>query len=159
MEYAKSISLIIEKVYGKKLGTRCAFVIEIRWRTLDDEDPGWKSCRCLYAYLTPNGKEILYIGKAWSATVRDRWYKKRVFWKDLEKQRGIKYTIPLIGEVYLFGEQRLTRELLADIESLLINIEKPWGNIQCQKDRIRRPSMQVKCTSKWPKRRKIYEDK
>jgi hypothetical protein len=134
-------------------------MIEIRWRTLDDEDLGWDSCRCLYAYLTPNRKEILCIGKAWVATLRDRWYKKRAFWKDLDKKRGIKHVIPLIGEVYLFGEQRLTRELLADIESLLINAEKPWGNIQCQKDRISRPSMQVKCTGKWPKRRRMYEDK
>jgi len=101
----------------------------------------------------------LYIGKAWGTTVEERWNLKKTFWKDLEKQRGINHVIPLIGEVYLFGEQRLTRQLFADIESLLINTEKPWGNIQSQVHRIRRPGMLVKSTGKWPKRGKTYEDK
>ena len=134
-------------------------MIEVKWRILTEDDPGWNYCRCLYAYLTQNGKEILYVGKAWGTTVRVRWSwgGKKKFWKDLEKQGGIKRHIPLIGEVYLFQGQRLTRELLADVESLLINIEKPWGNIQSQQNRISRPRMEVKCTGKWPGRRR-YRD-
>jgi len=126
--------------------------IKVEWEILEDTDSSWESCRCLYAYLAPKGKEILYIGKAWGTSVRNRWSRngKEEFWEDLEKQRGIKYHIPLIGKIYLQVGRRLTGELLADVESLLINIEKPWGNIQSQKNRIGRPGMRVTCNGTWP---------
>jgi hypothetical protein len=133
-------------------------MIRVKWRFLQKYDPGWGYRGCLYAYLTPSGKEILYIGKTWGTTVEDRWNKKLSFWKDLERQRGIRGVIPLVGEICLPDGLRLTRELLADIESLLIYIEKPWGNIQCQQKRIRRPGMQVKCTGNWPGTQKTYTD-
>ena len=41
----------------------------IHWRSLTLDDEGWKRVRCLYAYLAPETREILYIGKAWNATV------------------------------------------------------------------------------------------
>ena len=135
--------------------------IEVEWKALKEEDPRWNYSRCLYAYLAPNGNEILYIGKAWGTSVRNRrsWSSKKEFWKDLKKQRGIKHHVPLIGQIYLRKGVRLTRQLLADVESLLIQIEKPWGNIQSRDTRIRRPGMQVKCAGEWPSRRKIYRDK
>ena len=50
--------------------------------------------RCLYAYVAPNKKEILYIGKSWGVTVRGRWGRdaKSSFWDDLEKERKIKHS-------------------------------------------------------------------
>lgn len=134
--------------------------IEVKWEILDESDPDWECCRCLYAYLTPNGKQILYIGKAWGATVRNRWSRsgKEEFWEDLEKKTRIRRHIPLIGKIYLRVGQRLTRELLSDIESLLIKTEKPWGNIQSRNRRIARPGMRVICNGRWPGR-EIYVDK
>lgn len=126
--------------------------IEFRWKILSE---------CLYAYLTRRGDEILYIGKAWSTTVRVRWSRsnKEKFWEALEKQRGIKHHIALIGKIYLPEGHRLTRELLYDIESLLINKEKPWGNRQSRNNRIRRPGMQVdRIGRRWPGSRR-YRDK
>lgn len=80
-------------------------MIEIKWRGLEGDDPGWSNRRCLYAYLAPTKKEILYIGKAWGTTVKARWSRngKEKFWEDLEKQRKIRQHIPLIGEIYLIG--------------------------------------------------------
>jgi len=72
--------------------------------------------------------------------------------------RQIRHHIVLIGEVSLPIGESLTRELLYDIETLLISVEKPWGNIQSRNSRIRRPGMHVKCTGKWLGKRKIYKD-
>jgi hypothetical protein len=112
----------------------------------------WHLSRCLYAYLSPDGREILYIGKAWGTTVKARWSRsaKENFWTDLQKERKIGSHIALIGLVCMIGDQRLTSQLLSDVESLLINREKPWGNIQSRCARISRPGMQVKCSGKWP---------
>lgn len=135
-------------------------MIEVKWIILRDDDPGWNFRRCLYAYLTPNSREILYVGKAWGATVRARWTRsgKEGFWDDLGKKRKIQSHTPLIGEIILVEGQRLTQELLADIESLLIKKENPWGNIQCQQNRISRPAMLVKCSGKWPGKQKYRDE-
>ena len=135
--------------------------VTVFWRILKEKDPVWYRSGCLYAYLTPKEDEILYIGKAWRTTVKDRWSRtgKRGFWEDLEKRRGIKHHIPLIGIIYLSETQRLTRELLADIESLLISIEKPWGNIKRRHTRTQRPGMTVKCIGSWPGAKQTYKDK
>jgi hypothetical protein len=60
--------------------------IIVRWRFLPPEDSGWNSMRCLYAYVAPNMKEILYIGKSWG--VKARWDRtaKENFWNDLVKR-------------------------------------------------------------------------
>lgn len=41
---------------------------------------------------------------------------------------------------------RLTGQLLADVESLLIYQEQPWGNIQSRISRNSRPGMRVHCS-------------
>ena len=135
-------------------------MIKIDWKALRDDDPDWNYRGCLYAYLTTNSKEILYIGKAWGVTVRSRWSRsgKEKFWDDLETQRKIYKHIPIIGKLRLPSRQRLTAQLLADVESLLIGMEEPWGNIQSRDTRISRPGMTVECSGKWPGR-KVYHDK
>jgi len=134
-------------------------VIEVNWRTLEEHDLGWNYSKCLYAYQMPNAKKILYIGKAWGTSVRNRWSwsGKPEFWEYL-KRTGITHHKVLIGDTYLPKGCRLTIELLADIESLLINIEKPPGNILSRETRIRRPGMQVRCVGEWPGTRKTYND-
>ena len=135
-------------------------MITIKWKPLSDEDPEWGYTRCLYAYLNPNGREILYIGKAWGTTVRGRWSwsGKKDFWKDLEKERGIVSHVPLIGLVCLPEGRRLTSQMLSDVESLLIKRESPWGNIQSTRTRISRPGMVVRCSGNWPGRRTYVDN-
>jgi hypothetical protein len=88
--------------------------------------------RVLYAYFAVDDKEILYIGKADRQTVRQRRTRsaKRRFWDDLEDKRNIRKTIVRVGEIGLEEGRKLSRELLLDVESLLIKRLRPWGNIR-----------------------------
>ena len=68
-------------------------MIEVHWSALrNDSDPRWCCTRTLYAYTTPNAREILYIGKADYCTVRERWsaMDKQIFWRDLERERQVR---------------------------------------------------------------------
>lgn len=134
--------------------------VEIHWQYLDEDHKGWRQARCLYAYIAPDQTEILYIGKSWGTTVRERWSRsgKAQFWDDLERQRGIWEHCPLIGEVALGNGRRLTHELICDIESLLIHHLQPWGNIQSRSSRISRPGLSVVCMGDWPLSKREYLD-
>ena len=122
--------------------------------------PLWSQTRVLYAYLASVNHEILYIGKADGTTVRQRWTRsaKEGFWADLEKERRILRHGILAGEIELEKGYRLTRELLADIESLLIKRISPWGNIQSRWSRILRPGLRVICKGEWPLKRRDFRD-
>ena len=39
--------------------------IDIEWSVLEENDDGWQSSHCLYAYVAPDNEKILYIGKSW----------------------------------------------------------------------------------------------
>jgi hypothetical protein len=127
--------------------------ITVSWIPLDKEclNPLWFATRGLYAYIGP-GDEVLYIGKVDGTTVRQRWNRsgKEAFWNDLERERGIFKCGVIFGEIELETGNHLTRELLADIESLLINRVRPWGNIQSVTSRISRPGLRVICADAWP---------
>lgn len=120
----------------------------------------WTLSRGLYSYWTTNAREVLYIGKVDGATVRQRWSRsgKEHFWNDLERERRIfKHTV-FAGEIGLPPGFRLSRELLADIESLLIKRLDPWGNIQSTLTRISRPGLHVRCAGDWPHARATFKD-
>lgn len=132
--------------------------VTLRWYGVDPAgDPCWSYTRALYAYLAPRTHEVLYIGKADGCSVRERWREKSAFWRDLERQRSIFSHGVIVAE--LEGDFRLTRQLLADIESLLIHRLQPWGNIQCRSSRnYSRPEMRVTCRGAWPLRRRMFRD-
>jgi len=133
----------------------------IDWTSIpeDSGNPLWRVDRGLYAYLDPKSLEILYIGKVDGTTIRQRWVRsgKSGFWDDLEKERGIHRHVVMAGKVAL-DRGRLSRELLADIESLLICRLQPWGNIQSRRQRIARPGLLVKCVGEWPLKRASFYD-
>jgi hypothetical protein len=115
----------------------------------------WRWSGVLYSYIAPGGREILYIGKADGAnsTVRTRWNAddKAGFWRELERERGIFKHAVVVGDIDVGMRGRLTRELLADLESLLIKWEQPWGNIQGRRVRnLSRPGMDVRCMELGP---------
>jgi hypothetical protein len=124
----------------------------------DDADTRWSYTRGVYAYLAPRRSEVLYIGKADGCSVRDRWNGKRQFWHDLEGTRGITSHRVIVADILSHGDCRLTRELLSDVESLLICEVKPWGNIQCQFSRIARQGLRVVCQGAWPLSHKVFSD-
>lgn len=133
-------------------------LVNIDWDVLEKpaRDAGWDYQRCLYAYVSA-GSEIVYIGLAWNATVDQRWQGKRGLWAYLNEQGIIRCTV-LLGEVELQG-RRLTRQLLGDVESLLIYCEQPCGNIQGRRSRIARPGMRVICSGTWPGQYREYLDR
>lgn len=134
--------------------------VDVVWSRLHDDHSGWDAYGCLYAYQAPRGRELLYIGKSWGVSVRGRWnyQAKSSFWDDLERERGIRTHIPLIGELYLPKGRRISEKLLADVESLLIYSIEPWGNIQSIQSRRSRPGLTVTCGGDWPHRKRVFLD-
>jgi hypothetical protein len=135
--------------------------VVVRWEPLaSNSEEGWDRLGCLYAYLAPTTPEILYVGKAWSVTVRGRWHRsaKEQFWGDLERERRIRTHRAIVGQIVLRPGQRLSHQLLCDIESLLIQQVGPWGNIQSRWSRIARPDLVVACRGAWPSRNRLFRD-
>jgi hypothetical protein len=132
----------------------------VHWRDLSEGDESRDQLRCLYAYVGPRGREILYIGKAWGRTVRQRWERdaKSDFWNDLERERGIFRHGVMVGTIALYPSDRLSHRLLADIESLLIMGLQPWGNIQSRNSRISRPGFRVACRGSRPFQNRRFLD-
>lgn len=137
-------------------------LVTVHWSPVSPSlaDPQWKKTRCLYAYLAPDKREILYIGKADGKTLRQRWTRcaKEGFWDDLERKRGIRSHGVIEGDIELEEGSRISCELLADIESLLIARVRPWGNIQSRESRISRPGLRVKCERAWPLDKREFYD-
>jgi len=137
-------------------------VVRVRWRRILPESEGlFRTTRVLYAYVVPPDSEIVYVGKADGKTVGERWSRsaKDDFWSDVERERKMKYHAVLVGEIELPEGARLSRQLLADVESLLIGRLRPWGNIQSVRSRISRPGLRVVCEGEWPARRKAFVDR
>ena len=135
-------------------------MFEVTWRVLADDDDDWQLMRVLYAYFLKRPFELIYVGKAWGTTVRSRLTAsdKSSFWRAYNRTYGERIPDVMVGEVLLESGSRFTKELLADIESLIIQREKPWGNIQSTRTRISRPGMRVMCTGAWRWKRE-YRDR
>ena len=135
--------------------------IEIRWASVGTSSAKWSWNRCLYAYLHPQSRDLLYIGKADSSTVRARFdaKDKKPLFRFLKKELGLSKVRVIVGAFYLDEDLRLTRQLIADVESLLITRTKPLGNIAAIRSRISRPRMAVLCTGRWPHARSTFHDR
>lgn len=135
-------------------------VIKIEWKDVMTDENLWRINRGLYAYLAPDGQEILYIGKVDGTTVRQRWQRsaKPAFWGYIENDLGVNEHIVLVGLITLEKGRHLTSQLIADIESLLIYKLGITGNIQSRKSRISRPGMIVTCSGSWPSKRRQFTD-
>ena len=112
----------------------------VDWVALPEDHDDWDASRCLYAYLAPDESEILYIDMTWDQTVRARWNysAKPKLWDYLEFEHGMHHHITLAGHIELAPGRRLSKALLIDIESLLINELQPCGNVQATASRISR---------------------
>lgn len=135
--------------------------VTLHWYPIKGEDdPRWDYDLALYAYIAPEG-QILYIGKCDRTTVRKRWCysSKSGAWDSINEVCDTSAVV--VAEIKT--DARLTRELLADIESLLIHQVQqiqPLHNVQNIRSRGRhsRPGMRVKCRGAWPLDEKIFVD-
>jgi hypothetical protein len=106
--------------------------------------------------------QILYIGKAYRLSVRDRMkgnHKEKLYKYIINSYKTNKLKV-IVGELILDEGQRLSEELVTDIESLLIIRLKPPGNIQNRTYRLyTRPGTCVFCEGAWPHKRSRFIDK
>ncbi len=130
--------------------------LTVDWR--EAKDGG--DARCLYAYVDPATGDVLYIGVADRCSVAERWNGHRgdgVF-AFFEDQLGLEEWDTLVGDVELVaGMERLSPELLLDIETLLIRRLRPRGNKQMPEPR--RPGMRFTCEGAWPLDRRVFVDR
>lgn len=127
--------------------------IDIHWKYADnDTDEILQYRQVLYAYTDNLGKEIIYIGKADSCSVKERLggtHKKGVF-KYLETSLNFKEYGISVGMFDLPENKRLSPKIISDVESLLIYALKPKANIQSVNSRTSRPGIEVICYGDWP---------
>lgn len=134
--------------------------VKIKWYWIDDEtELLWSVNRGLYAYVSPKG-EILYIGKVNGTTVRKRFQPsaKPSLWNFIVNGLGHNYVKVMVGLVELPLGSRHSRQLLSDIESLLIYEIKPPGNVACRNTRISRVGLSISCNGDWNYFRKKFFD-
>lgn len=134
--------------------------IEVDWTELAEDDRLWSARSCLYGYLHPDRDWLLYVGKADFASVRERLRgdHKETLFEDLDRKYGVDEVRVLQGQIYLDAGRRMSSELLADVESLLIKRLQPFGNIQSRRFRISRRGMRVQCLGDWPLTRSRFHD-
>ncbi len=136
-------------------------VVRLHWHIVSgDDDPRWGYQRALYAYLAPQRREILYVGKCDGTTVRARWNyaAKAGAWDFINNDRDLRSHRLIVADIELPAGGRLTRELLTDIESLLISRVDACANVQCRRSRIQRPGLEVRCLGAWPLDTRIFRD-
>ena len=138
---------------------KAALAITLHWyRVEDDTDARWRHDLALYAYLAPVKPEIYYLGKCDRTTVRGRacYSAKPAVW-DCINERSKTHRLR-VAEIEV--KQRLTRELLADIESLLIFKIQPCCNVQNTASRGKHSrDMRVECRgAAWPLSQRVYWD-
>jgi len=133
-------------------------IVTLHWSLpyRERDDPRWEYNLALYAYLRARSPEIFYIGKADGRTV---WQRLNDPDKDkLWRRVNVKAARVIVAEL----ETRLcvTRQLVCDVESLLIYTIKPIGNKQATRSRnISRPGLVVYCEGEaWPDARRTFRD-
>ena len=137
-------------------------LVRLHWyRVSEKDDPRWKHDLALYAYLAPLKAEIHYIGKCDRTSVRGRWCysAKPDVWDCIERRS--KAHRHIVAEIET--EQRLTRELVSDIESLLIyrvHQIQPLCNVlnTASRGKYSRPGMKIQCRGAWPLSQKTFSD-
>ncbi len=127
----------------------------LHWHRADPQTPGrgpWRWSGCLYAYLHPATRGVLYIGKTENLTVRQRFVSnfKRKF-HDLYARLDILKVDVIAADIELTASARLTHQWLDDLESLLIFRLQPPLNDSKRKSRgATRPGTVVVCIGDWP---------
>ena len=134
--------------------------VEVEWHAIGPRSERLKWTRCLYAYTDFSADEVVYIGKADVKTVSQRFHApdKDALFDFLEREHGITQVGISVGDILADEGTRLTRQLLADIESLLIKRMQPIGNVTAKRSRIGRPGLVVVCSGDWPHQRSRFRD-
>jgi len=135
--------------------------VKLRWHFLKSES-GQKildSIDGLYMFL--HKSEIVYIGRVYYKSLRKRiqeHLRGDRLWKWVERNYDVRKISIKIAEIEDISQERINRKLVNDIESLLIVIERPKGNIQSIKTYRGRDLKVVNLGEKYPLRRTYSTD-
>jgi len=123
----------------------------------DDEDL-WRQQRVLYAYIDPEDNEIIYLGKAWSHSTWSRFIAedKEKVWEEC----GLSPTDVdvIVGSIEMARGMRLTKEMLAVLEGLLIYRLEPECNKQSIYGGKSKEGLKVCCVGEWPYKTQQFID-
>lgn len=139
-----------------------SFTIRLHWQYVGaEQSPCWQYSRALYAYLAPARPAIHYLGKCYGTTVRGRhgYDAKSKVWDCINEQTESHRLI--VANFELPDGMNLSKELVADIECLLIYRLQPSCNVQCKSSRGAhfRRGMRIVCLGKaWPFREREFRD-
>lgn len=133
-------------------------LVKVRWLAARSwDDPIVDESRVLYVVAHPQANRPVYIGKADGCTVYERAFArdKHALW-DWLANRGIHEHECLVG--FPATDFVLTRQLLADVESLLIyNLQPHWNRQSTRTRGISRPGMVLFCYDEWRWRRSFRD--
>lgn len=134
--------------------------VHVDWRGIADDDDAWTWNLALYGIVEPRTRSLVYLGKADGSTLRQRWCRagaKADFWRWYEANFRNRRHLLFAGE-FVASTARLTRQLVADVESLLIHRLRPLGNVASVRSRIARPGLRVMCSGDWPASPRVFLD-
>lgn len=138
--------------------------VVLRWHEADPKniyDGPWQWSRCLYAYVHPAERRVLYIGKTDDQTVRQRFVSnfQRKF-QDLYARLNILKVDVIAADIELRQSARLTREWIDDLESLLImRLQPPLNKSKKRSRGSSRPGTVVVCSGDWPLQQSRFVDR
>jgi hypothetical protein len=111
--------------------------------------------RGLYLFRRQNGREILYIGRAYRQSIGSRWQcpsKERLARLAKKEKTQVR---PLVAGLHT--SRKLTPKLIDDVERILIFLVQPrWnmpGKLTCS---IQHRELVVKCEGAWPHPRSTF---
>ncbi len=121
--------------------------IELYWRFADELTQHSK--RAMYLFRKQNGREILYIGKAYYQSIKHRWEcKAKGRLAKLARKEKVQLR-PFIAGVHT--SRKITPKLLDDIERLLIFLVRPrWNVPRKQSCTLHHRDLVIRCSGYWP---------
>jgi hypothetical protein len=87
-------------------------------------------------YMFLHKSKILYLGQVYFKSLRKRLQehlRNDPLWIWIKRNYDPEFISIKIAEIENLGQERITKELINDIESLLIALEQPEGNIQSKR--------------------------
>jgi hypothetical protein len=132
--------------------------VEVEWTELEAFGPLWRDARCLYAGRRRRQAALRREGGLPDSAPRLGCRGKDDLFEYFRRELGVDAFRVIHGRPWPDEGRRLTSELLADVESLLILRLRPFGNVACTRSRISRPGLSVVCAGDWPLARRQFRD-
>lgn len=130
--------------------------VEVRWSYAGEGEENLEFSGVLYAYVHPTTREVLYVGEATYAGVRERFngWSKEALLAQIQAAEGLPVVHAIVGVPWLPAGERYSRAMLAAVQSFLILKMRPRYNVLDPLPPLPPPELRVACRGDWPARRK-----